>query len=206
LARSLNDRTLALAGVHQAARLVQQVARKGMADGAALASSIRSVLAMDADDVPSVYGGPEGVALGLQVMVRQMGPGPRDMEITRYVVSLLHLERQMRRHSHLADAIREGLEGVMRQARHFEPTHPTIVAALAGVYEQTFSTLAYRIQVRGESGYLTNPDNANRVRALLLAGVRSAVLLRQCGGTVWSVLLVRRRLVAQARSLIEALP
>ena len=58
-----------------------------------------------------------------------------------------------------------------------------------------------RIIVQGDQGYLSNPDNAARIRALLLAGIRAAVLWRQAGGTRWNLILGRNKLVAAARRL-----
>jgi high frequency lysogenization protein len=52
--------------------------------------------------------------------------------------------------------------------------------------------------VRGEPVYLQNPDNQNRIRALLLAGVRAAWLWRQVGGSRWKILFARKRLLAAA--------
>jgi high frequency lysogenization protein len=77
-----------------------------------------------------------------------------------------------------------------------------VVARLADTYSQTISTLSPRIMVSGENNQLKNPENANRVRALLLAGIRSAVLWRQCGGRQWHLLLQRRKLIESARQLM----
>jgi high frequency lysogenization protein len=61
--------------------------------------------------------------------------------------------------------------------------------------------------VNGESHYLTRPDMANKIRACLLAGIRSATLWQQCGGTRWKFLFYRKKmllvlhdLIAQSRS------
>jgi high frequency lysogenization protein len=42
--------------------------------------------------------------------------------------------------------------------------------------------LSPRIMVNGDPAHLNNPENANRIRALLLAGIRAAMLWRQSGG------------------------
>jgi len=54
--RSFHDPVLALAGIFQSARLVQQLAREGRADTEALRASIQSILALDTPDVETVYG------------------------------------------------------------------------------------------------------------------------------------------------------
>ncbi|MCB1807912.1 MAG: DUF489 family protein, partial [Candidatus Competibacteraceae bacterium] len=54
--------------------------------------------------------------------------------------------------------------------------------------------------------HLNRPDNANRIRTLLLAGLRSAVLWRQKGGGRLTLLLRRKALLAQAQAMLDSLP
>jgi high frequency lysogenization protein len=57
--------------------------------------------------------------------------------------------------------------------------------------------------VRGDPLHLQNPDNQNRVRALLLAGIRAAMLWRQVGGTRWQILLKNKQILADARRYLD---
>ncbi|HET8850507.1 MAG TPA: DUF489 family protein, partial [Marinobacter sp.] len=57
MSRSLHDQTLALAGLCQAASLVQQVAHNGTCDNTALETCLRSLFATNADTTLDVYGG-----------------------------------------------------------------------------------------------------------------------------------------------------
>lgn len=98
--------------------------------------------------------------------------------------------------------IADGLDVATHQIKHFGLTHSNVLARLADIYSQTISTLTPRIMVSGENNQLQNPENANKVRALLLAGVRSAVLWRQCGGRQWQLLFQRKTLMNSARELI----
>jgi high frequency lysogenization protein len=52
---------------------------------------------------------------------------------------------------------------------------------------------------------LSNDKNASRIRALLLAGLRSAILWRQCGGTRWSILFNRKRYENESTLLLREL-
>ena len=203
-ARSHRDRVLALAGIFQACSLVRQVAHRGLADSAPLAVSIESVLAIDAQDVESVFGGAAGLATGLTSLLKELGRSnrSRDREVVRYAVSLLHLERKLVKHAELLQALRRGIETAASQAQHFSSTHPNVISNLADLYTRTVSTLPPRIMVKGEPTILSNPDNAARIRALLLAGMRSTVLWRQCGGTRLSLLLHRRRILQTAEELV----
>ena len=201
-----NDRVLALAGVWQAATLVDRIAHTGLVDSSALEASIDSVLRIDAADAAAVFGGGRGVETGLRALTGHgNGRDAVGMRLTRYVISLVHLERRLAKNPAMLETVRSGILDAQRQAEHFNSTHGAVLGALAHIYEQTFSTLRYRIQVNGEQIHLGNADNVSRIRALLLAGVRAAVLYHQCGGRSWSLLLQRRRLSHSAEELLQSL-
>ncbi len=70
---TITNQTIALAGIAQAAALVQQLATKGTADPAALEASIASILKIDSDSVIDVFGGGlSGIKLGLEQLNLQM--------------------------------------------------------------------------------------------------------------------------------------
>ncbi len=203
----LRDRVLALAGIFQACSLVKLVAHRGLADSAPLTASIESIFAIDADTVESVFGSVSGLATGLAELRRELARagGSRDKEIVRYAVSLLHLERKLIKQPQMLQALRRGIEAAASQAEHFSSTHPNVIASLADLYSRTVSTIPPRIMVKGEPTVLSNPENAARIRALLLAGMRATVLWRQCGGTRLNLLFQRRRILQTAEELATSL-
>lgn len=206
MSHSIKDRTLALAGVYQAAWLVHQVATRGICDSAALSASIESVLKIDAPSVDAVFGDIGGVATGLSVLKKQLTEREADsLLITKYVVTLLHLERKLSARKDLMDQVASGIRAAVQQTEHFHPTHDNVLARLADIYKNTVSTLQPRIIVQGEQGYLNNPDNAAKVRAILLAGIRAAVLWRQCGGTRWQILFKRGMFQREAEAILNEL-
>jgi len=81
--------------------------------------------------------------------------------------------------------------------------HENVLANLGEVYQNTISTLQPRIMVNGEQEYLSRPEIANKIRACLLAGVRSAILWRQCGGTRWKFLFYRKKIQAELQVLLK---
>jgi high frequency lysogenization protein len=201
------DQALALGGIVQAAYLVQQVARKGSADAAALEASIRSIFAREAESTEAVFGGPAGVALGLKLLLSQLRPnGPgRNLELTRYVVAIMHHERHLLKRRRMLAQIGERLDKAQTQVNYFSVIHPNVIANLASIYSDTLGTFAPRIMVYGEQGHLANPENVNRVRALLLAGVRAAVLWRHRGGSRLKLLLQRHIILSQAQVLLDGI-
>ena len=58
--------------------------------------------------------------------------------------------------------------------------------------------------VKGEPPHLQNPDNINKIRALLLAGIRSAMLWRQVGGLRRHIIFNRRKLLTITHRLLAS--
>jgi high frequency lysogenization protein len=223
----LHDRTLALAGLFQAARLTQQLAREGRAESEALAASVNSLFMLNAATTAEVFGGAGGVAAGLKFLRDKLtgATGPGDMEVARYVVAILHLERQLEKRPEVQDAIRRGIEAAddsrdgggraasgtaaESQAKSFaaeagdEPLPPRTIEKLAELYTQTISTLGPRILVDGEQGYLANSLIAAKVRGVLFAGIRAAFLWRQLGGRRWQLLFQRRAIANAAGEILR---
>ena len=210
---TITDRTLALAGLFQSARLVQELAREGRTDTSAFITSIQALTMIDAPSTDAVYGGAQGVALGLDLLRNKLGgiSDTGDVEIAKYVISMIHLESQLRRHPEMQDAIRRGIEAIQSQMKFFEAkengeaVHPRLVEKLAELYSQTISTLTPRIMVDGEHGHLSNPLIAAKVRAALFAGIRSAFLWRQLGGNRWQLLLSRKKIAGEAAKILDGL-
>jgi high frequency lysogenization protein len=214
MSTAYTDRILALAGLFQAARLAQQLAREGRAEPSTLAASIHSLLIIDAPTTESVYGGARGVRPGLELLRDKLVGGntdTNDVEIARYVIGMIHLEGQLRRRPEIQDAIRRGIEATREQMKFFEAAengetlHPRLVEKLAELYTQTISTLTPRIMVNGEHGHLSNPLIAAKVRAALFAGIRSAFLWHQLGGSRWQLLFSRKKISGDAAGILESL-
>lgn len=199
------DRTLALAGIYQAVALVQQIARKGTADATAMACSIHSLFLTAPESTEAVYGAIPRLALGLRTLCHQLnGEDRRDKELTGYLLSLIQLERKLARRTDRLEQISQGIQRTSRRLQHFPELHGNILAALADIYAQNISSLQPRIMVSGEPVYLQNPDNVHRIRALLLAGIRSAMLWRQTGGRRRELLLNRTKYTQMASKILDS--
>ena len=194
---AIRDQSIALAGMFQAVRLVQQTAQGERRDAAATEASIRSILNTDPESAIDVYGNSRALMLGLEVTSSQLGNDTkqRDMALTGYVITLMHLERKLSRNADLMKALATGIDRVKGEIKLADEQDPGIIAALAAVYRDTVSTLQPRIMVKGEESVLRNSDSKNMIRALLLAGMRAAVLWKQRGGNRMRLILQRKQIL-----------
>ena len=198
------DRCIALAGVFQVAELVSRIARQGIADTSAMECSIYSLFQTDAESVEAVYGGVPNLSTGLRILASLFDiEKSRSREISRYVISLFILEKKLSKDKQLLTKIADGIKNTSERLDHFPMLHQNIVAGLAELYTKTISNLSPRIMVEGESVHLQNPDNVNRIRTLLLAGLRSAILWRQCGGGRLHLILKHRKYSETAHELLN---
>ena len=202
---TITNQTIALAGIAQAAALVQQLATTGTCDPAAMETSIASILKIDSDSVIDIYGGSlAGIKLGLtQLNVQMNGFKIVNPEQARYSASLVFLENQLSGRKDLLKSIQTGVTKAQAQSEHFGLLHENVLANLGDVYQSTISTLQPRIMVNGEEKHLSRPDIANKIRACLLAGIRSAILWKQCGGARWKFLFFRKKIQAELQILLK---
>jgi high frequency lysogenization protein len=188
---------------------VRQLAHEGRCASDAFAASVGSIRKLDAGNTEEIFSGVGGVHIGLEFLRDKLSSVSEtlDVEIARYVVAMLHLASRLTRRRDAQETIRNGIATIERQMAFFEGSdeavHPSLVEKLAELYIQTLSTLAPRIIVTGEHGYLVNPLVAARVRAALFAGIRAAFLWRQLGGRRWQLVLSRRKIMLAARELLD---
>lgn len=200
------DRTLALAGVFQAARLTRQLGRRGMTDASALSSSQASIFRLNPVDVADVYGGVQGVSMGLRALIDQLDTTQdRDAEISRYAVGVIQLAIKLTKDAAGQEGLGRDISDLEDRRKAFDMDDAAMFAPLADIYQRHISTLTPRIMVKGEPLHLQNPDTAARIRACLLAGIRAAHLWLQCGGSRWQLIFKRRHYVLTARELLNTI-
>lgn len=204
---TITDRVLAMAGIIQACRCVQQIARNGMTDADALTTSINSLLVIDADTTEAVYGGREKLLPGLRLATKLFAnqQDAESVELMRYCITVIQLERNLMKNRAMLAEVSDGIENARKQAEHFSTTHTNVLANLAGLYSDTLSTLNPRIMVNGDQVHIGNSENVNRIRSLLLAAIRSAVLWRQKGGSRLQLIFSRKRYLKEINNIIRDL-
>ena len=201
---TFSNQAIALAGIAQVAVLVQQLATTGTCDQQAMDASIGSLLKIDSDSVADIYGGLGGLKLGFDQLNGQItGEKPPNPDQARYAAAIVFLERKLTDRQDFLSSIQAGIIKAQSQTEQFGELHENVLANLGDLYHSTISTLQPRIMVNGEQRFLSRPDIANKIRALLLAGIRSAMLWRQCGGSRWKFIFYRKKIQAELQDLIK---
>ena len=203
------NRTLALSALFLCVDGVTQIANTGQCKPELLSTCIGSLVHSNADNIEDIYGGLEHLHGGLSALMYNLGAGqlspdgrPKDMEPTRYSISILHLQRKLMKDEKVYNDLMERIKSVQNKLEFFDLMHPNIIASLAETYSETISRLGPRIMIKGNQTYLGNPDNASKIRALLLAAIRAALLWDQAGGGRWKLLFERSKMQKEAEQLL----
>lgn len=200
------NRILALAALVQATKLAQNIARKGMADETDMQACIGSLFAGHCADIAEAYGELRHLSTGLRELSFLLHGHElaQAKEMLTHTSGLMALEKRLGKHPDMLNSMREGMERINKQANYFDSIlHENVMAGLAGLYGETISTLKPRIIVHGRPIYLHQHSNTNRIRALLLSGIRATHLWRQNGGSHLKLLFSRRRLAHDADALLK---
>ena len=205
-----HNRAIAMAAIFQCVDGVSQIANTGNVDEDIYHTAIKSLLTDDADSAEDLYGSVANLKLGLHSMMGQLSTSQispdgkqKDMDATRYALGLLQLEKKLSNNKGMFQHLLDGIEDTQKKLEFFDIDHENITAALAELYANTISTIGPKIMVKGEQTHLANPKNAAKIRALLLAGVRAALLWRQAGGNRWKLLFERGKLQKQASQFLS---
>lgn len=196
---------IALAGILQAAYLADQIACAGKCPAESYNPTLQSLFQFDAQSPEAVYGGVYGVNMGLHLLIDILqGRQPEKYRSTiRYAMGMLYLQKKLKQRQDLLEIIHSRLEHIQFKSDHFSNDINEISSSVAAVYKDTLSTFKFRIQINGNAQQLQNIDNANKIRTLLLAGIRASVMWRQMGGNRWQLFFGRKRLIKQASLLLK---
>lgn len=196
---------LTLAAVLESAMLVDQLARTGSAPASEIETLTGSLFVFEFDDVAEVFGGANAMHLGisrLRDLCRQ-GTTGAGKQVMQYAMSMLYLADKLRRDTDKLSIIRTRLGHTAFKQAHFDADLDNIAASVSAVYQDTLSQYRYRVQVSGSAEHLQNNRIADRVRTLLFAGVRAAILWRHVGGSRLQFLLNRKRIAQACNELLD---
>lgn len=194
---------MGLAAMCQVAKQVQKIAQYGSSNDYELEKLLTSIVQTSPDSPSDVYQGTENLRDGYKILLDQLSAGEKkDVEIVKYVGGLMQLERALSAKASSLAELGKSIDDIKRRLDHFAITDDTVITALADIYSKVLSPLGHRIQVYGKPDLLKQQLVQHKIRALLLAGIRSAVLWRQMGGKRRHFFFAKRRIIAIAKNHI----
>jgi high frequency lysogenization protein len=201
----VENQAIALAGVFQAASLVDQLSITGKINQSAFDCSFDSLFTFEAPTTLEVYGDLANIQSGLKALEMYLsGEGGKPTKaMTYYILTLLKIAKQLKKNDTMSSKIFEKLQEIDTQSSAFEFGRSNVTSKIGALYQETISTVSPRVIVKGEQSYLSNADTLAKIRTLLLAGIRSAILWNQIGGTQWRLLFTRASYVRSAEKLLD---
>lgn len=212
---SWEKQVIALAAIVQSAQLVRDVAIKGILHEEAAVATVNSVLVINPASMDEIYPNLSHLSVGLRCLQEIFGKErlQQHADVIRYTLGMMVLRGKLMSNNTMQERLRTSLVLIDPLILPFQANQgdaaeesPHSLAErtfeqLAKLYQDTISTLPYRIQVQGNIEHLKNNRNAIRIRALLLAGIRSAVLWYQLGGRRLGLLFYRKRIYDTAATI-----
>jgi high frequency lysogenization protein len=185
---NFEKRVLPLAGLVQAVHLVIGAAKNGMVAQDSIDKTLAPIFVQNPGSIAEVYAGTKNVSLGLHLVQEMLMEFRSDThgELIKYCLAVINLEKSL-------SSSHEKMSALGAEIRRIavKSDEEDLVPQLAEVYEQIISRVEPRIRISGNRGHLQNIANVQRIRALLLSAIRSAVLWHQVGGRRWQLLFQR---------------
>lgn len=200
----MRDKTIALAGVYQAAAFAHELAQSGAVSRRdCFAGSLESLFVVNPDSTMAVFNHDlNRLAFGLRTLIKSFNKDKDYLNIIKYVLTLLNLQSKFVSQDAMVKQVQHGIQ----QAGHLgslDEHEAAMIEILAATYSKTISQLQPRVIIAGQPYHLKNKEVTEKIRAILLAGIRSAVLWKQVGGSHLQLLFKRKAYIQQAEQLLK---
>lgn len=215
---------ISLAVVAQCAELVSSLAQHGNANEQQIIACVNPLLVVNPQSVADIYPRVGQFNNGLKSLQNALGNVRENNtpDVIRYIMGMLVLRKKFMANTAMQTYVRDQLttlspinersfasgvaaadkpKGLYETTSEIPTESMLLYGHLANLYQETISTLPYRIQVQGKLEHLRNDRTAHKIRSLLLAGIRSAVLWHQLGGRRWRLLIYRARVRESVSSI-----
>lgn len=202
--QAMRERVLALSGMVQCVHLAHKIALRGICPESEMSVFIGSLFEEKVESATTLYG-KERMMDALRRTRRFLAGESVECgkDILLHVILLMALERKLASHPEMLAEIASLIQRAQLQAKHFHRLHPHVLATLAEAYGRTASKLAPKIVIHGKRSHLEAVGNKERIRALLLSGIRAAHLWRKYGGNRWHLLLKRNAMAQEAERILK---
>lgn len=201
----MRDQTIALSAVYQAATMAHELANSGaIRDKNSLEVSIKSLYKLDAASTEDVFDNQlNGLALGYNSLIKSFNKDSYYINVIKYTITLLTLAGKLQNRPEMMDAIDKGLQESKVLQNNDDPFNSAVIGKLAQIYSKTISQMQPRVIVAGQPFHLKDQAVTEKIRAVLLAGIRAAILWKQIGGNQLQLLFKRKNYIEEAKLLLR---
>ncbi len=201
----MRDQTIALAAVYQSAILAHELANSGaVRDQKSWEASLNSLYKIDAKTTEDIFNNDtSGLELGLNTLIKSFNKDDYYINVIKYTITLLSLAGKLQQRSEMMDTIEKGLADSKVLQNSEQPFNSSVVGKLAQIYSKTISQMQPRVIVAGQPFHLKDKAITEKIRAILLSGIRAAVLWRQLGGTQLQLLFKRKVYIDEAKKILD---
>ncbi|MBV8802231.1 MAG: high frequency lysogenization protein HflD [Gammaproteobacteria bacterium] len=198
--------TIALAGIVQAICLVKELAQTGKINEDAFQISIQSILATHPENTVLVFGDLTHLQLGLEQLAQLFLPkSANSRTMIRQILSIIRLQRKISRSPKAIEMLTQRVQQAKKQAEYFSITHTNILANLGDTYLTLINMFHFRFFIMGNQRFLSIRENIDKIRTLLLAAIRAAVLWRQSGGSRLQLIFSSKQIKASIEKILTQL-
>jgi high frequency lysogenization protein len=198
ISADLQGRATALAAITQSIEVAFDLARVNRLSTAPLLCLTESLFQINPDSTRAIYAAGDQLALGVSRCKERLdAPMRQDEAFLSTGLQITGLAKKLLSQPATQQSLRAGLEAAAlyrAKASSADAAQAEAEKALADLYQEHVSPLGPKIILRGEPRLLQQPEIAAKIRTVLLAGVRAAVLWRQLGGTPWQLIFKREQL------------
>jgi high frequency lysogenization protein len=187
-------RALAFSALYQSVTLIDELASEGKTPDKYLDPLVNAVLVLDANEVQEIFPKIDELEMGiveLGQMFKLKSNSPRQKLINSYAMRVIYLETLLSKNKVVQQKLTTELNALKAQENYLRTyeDEDKLLSKLNDIYINTIGQFSYRIQIMGSKDHLQKDEVSNRIRALLLAGVRACHLWRHYGGTKWNLLI-----------------
>ena len=191
------NQIIALSGIFQSCYLVSNLSRYGLITEQNLKSNIQVLFNQNTENIMDVYGSIESLRHGIDSIKKLIASKHREKlsETLRYAIGVMHLAKKLQKDKRMLMMIKKRLEVTAKQIKHFSIIHPNVLESISQIYQDSFGTFFFRININGNFKYLRQDQIVYQIRCLLFSGVRSAMLFHQIGGRRYQLILNKKHIL-----------
>lgn len=196
--------TIALAGIIQAISQAREIAQTGKVDEESFQITLNSLFQTHPEKIVDVYGGLANLKPGLEKLISTLNTKTTTVAQTiHYMHAVMRLQKKIMSSEKISSALIQRINQAKKQVAYFSLTHSNVIASLADIYLSSIKPFRFKFFIVGNQRMLSINENIDKIRAILLAAIRSSVLWRQVGGSRLQLIFFRGKITNTAKKLLS---